>query len=161
MRFTLALSLIGTADAMLWKPANPHNIMWDTWLLAQPHDGAAPPFYLNYLSDCDASCGGPTGGAWNGVGAATSTDGVHFADEGVVIHKDSGATWLGSGSVLRSASGEYVMNFSEEYDCDKGCGNGCQSIFFATSADLVTWTRVADMSPAPGNDSNVFKYGPG
>ena len=35
------------------------------------------PFYLNYLSGCDASCGGPVGGAWNGVSAALSTDGVY------------------------------------------------------------------------------------
>ena len=149
---------------MLWKPENPHNVMWDTWLLAQPQGGAAgggaPPFYLNYLSSCDASCGGPTGGSWNGVGAATSVDGVHFADEGVVIHKDPGATWLGSGSVLRNAAGEYVMNFSQEYDCDKGGGRSCQSIFFATSPDLVAWTRVPDMRPG-ANDSAVFKYGKG
>ena len=140
---------------MLFKPSNPMNVMWDTWLLAQP--GTPTPFYLNYLSNCDASCGGPVGG-WNGVGAAISTDGVHFADEGVVIHKDAGAVWLGSGSVLKNAAGEYVMNFSEEYDCDHA--NGCQSIFFATSPDLKTWTRVPDMVPGV-NDSNVFKYGPG
>ena len=54
---------------------------------------------------------------WNGVGAAASEDGVHFADQGVVIQKDRNAVWLGSGSVLRNAAGDYVMNFSEEYDC--------------------------------------------
>ena len=52
------------------------------------------------------------------------------------------------------------MNFSEEYDCDKGKGRGCQSIFFATSKDLLTWTRLP-FAPPPANDSNVFKYGPG
>ena len=41
-------------------------------------------------------------------------DGVHYADMGVVIHKDPNATWLGSGSVLLTANGTYVMNFSEE-----------------------------------------------
>ena len=54
------------------------------------------------------SGGGPTGGAWNGVGATFSTDGVHFADLGQVIQKDAKAVWLGSGSVLKTASGEYV-----------------------------------------------------
>ena len=83
---------------------------------------------------------------WNGVGAAASEDGVHFADQGVVIQKDRNAVWLGSGSVLRNAAGDYVMNFSEEYDCVAANrsqdGNRCQSIFFATSPDLRTWTRV-------------------
>ena len=53
------------------------------------------PFYLNYLSGCDASCGGPVGGPWNGVSAALSADGIHFADEGQVIEKDEKAGWLG------------------------------------------------------------------
>ena len=43
------------------------------------------PFYLNCRSGCDASCGGPVGGAWDGVSAALSADGVHFADEGQVF----------------------------------------------------------------------------
>ena len=52
------------------------------------------------------------------------------------------------------------MNFSEEYDCDTGKGHSCQSIFFATSKDLLTWTRLP-FAPPPANDSNVFKYGEG
>ena len=52
------------------------------------------------------------------------------------------------------------MNFSEEYDCEKGKGRSCQSIFFATSKDLLTWTRLP-FAPPPANDSNVFKYGKG
>ena len=52
------------------------------------------------------------------------------------------------------------MNFSEEYDCDTGKGRGCQSIFFATSKDLISWSRLP-FAPPPANDSNVFKYGPG
>ena len=149
-----ALHIAGSA-ALVWHPSNPSNRMWDTWLYVQPDQPS--PFYLNYLSSCDASCGGPTGGMWNGVGATFSTDGVHFADEGVVIHKDPKAVWLGSGSVLQASDGTYVMNFSEEYDCE---GRNCQSIFFATSPDLVSWTRVP-FAPPPANDSSVFKYGPG
>lgn len=151
----LVLSFAG-AGAMLFKPNNPKNVMWDTWLFVEKNHGTSP-FYLNYLSNCDASCGGPTGGMWNGVGAALSTDGVHFADEGIVIHKDPGAVWLGSGSVLKTADGEYVMNFSEEYDCE---GSNCQSIFFATSKDLRTWQRLP-FKPPPADDPNVFKYGDG
>jgi hypothetical protein len=40
---------------------------------------------------------------------------VHYEDLGIVVHKDDGAKWLGSGSVLKNSDGEYVMNFSEEY----------------------------------------------
>ena len=149
------------ADGMIFRPSNPKNVMFDTWLFVQP-DHPTIPFYLNYLSNCDASCGGPIGGPWNGVGAALSIDGVHFADEGVVIHKDPGAVWLGSGSVLKNTAGEYVMNFSEEYDCADKTGNstgkGCQSIFFAKSKDLLVWERLPFLPP-PANDSNVFKYG--
>ena len=61
---------------------------------------------MNYLSNCDASCCGPTGGEWNGVGATTSSDGVHFEDQGVVIHKDPGAASMGSGSVLKNSADE-------------------------------------------------------
>ena len=94
------------------------------------------------------------------------------------------ATWLGSGSVwplLRNttalsgaeaeaetedaaADDEWVMNFSQEYDCQESCQGGvnssacnCQSMFFATSKDLLTWTPVspnAEQQPSP----LVFKY---
>jgi hypothetical protein len=47
-----------------------------------------------------------------------------------LFRKDPMAGWLGSGSVLKNAAGEYVMNFSEDYDCGSP---SCQSIFFATS----------------------------
>ena len=36
-------------------------------------------------------------------------------------------------------------------------GRGCQSIFFATSKDLLTWTRLKFKAP-PADDANVFKY---
>jgi hypothetical protein len=107
----LAATLFCPARSMIWHPKNPDNSMWDTWLFAQPGQGGVPKFYMNYLSSCDASCGGPTGGMWNGVGATISSDGVHYEDQGVVIHKDPGAGWLGSGSVLKNSAGEYVMNF--------------------------------------------------
>ena len=102
----LAAALLSPASALIWTPNNPKNVMWDTWLFAQPEQDAVPQFYMNYLSNCDASCGGPTGGQWNGVGATISSDGVHFEDQGVVVHKDAGAAWLGSGSVLKNSAGE-------------------------------------------------------
>lgn len=91
-------------------------------------------------------------------------DGVHWADTGVVIHKDEGAVWLGSGSVLQTSNGTYVMNFSEEYDCEGKSGkqgDGCQSIFFATTTDLEEGWRRVPFQPPPANDPNVFKYGKG
>ena len=94
------------------------------------------------------------GAPWNGVGGATSADGVHFVDQGVLFSKDPRAIWLGSGSVLRNAAGEYVMNFSEDYDCGSP---SCQSIFFATSKDLKNWTRLP-FAPPPAADPNVFKH---
>jgi len=166
-----AALLSGGASALLWHPKNPKNSMWDTWLFAQPEQNAVPKFYMNYLSSCDASCGGspsndPTGCCgWNGVGATISNDGVHYEDQGIVVHKDAGAKWLGSGSVLKNSAGEYVMNFSEEYDCQPAdprakYGTACQSIFFATSKDLKNWTRLA-FKPPPANDTEVFKVDAG
>jgi hypothetical protein len=82
----LAAALLGPggASAMIWHPKNPKNAMWDTWLYAQPGQDAVPKFYMNYLSSCDASCGGPPSKdpkgccGWNGVGATISSDGVHY-----------------------------------------------------------------------------------
>eukprot|EP01051_Picozoa_sp_SAG22_P010362 SAG22_NODE_930_length_6462_cov_4.402326_1_plen_338_part_00 len=175
----LLLTVRRPVHCFVFTPTDPNNGLFDTWLFVpqQPADagaqpeagdavaGAVPAFYFNYLSACKAaSCGVEpypvvkTGGApWNGVGGATSPDGVHFADQGVLFRKDPRAVWLGSGSVLKNAAGEYVMNFSEDYDC--GSPN-CQSIFFATSKDLKTWTRLP-FAPPPANDSNVFKYNSG
>jgi len=155
----------GGVSALIWHPKNPKNSMWDTWLYAQPEQDAVPKFYMNYLSSCDGSCGGspsndPKGCCgWNGAGAAISSDGVHYEDQGIVVHKDAGAKWMGSGSVLKNSDGEYVMNFSEEYDCQP-TGSRCQSIFFATSKDLKNWTRLA-FKPPPAHDAEVFTYSDG
>jgi hypothetical protein len=157
------------ARGFVFTPTDPNNGLFDTWLFVQPPNlttgPVVPAFYFNYLSACKAaSCGVEpfpvvkAGGApWNGVGGATSPDGVHFSDQGVLFRKDPRAGWLGSGSVLRNVAGEYVMNFSEDYDCGSP---SCQSIFFATSKDLRNWTRVPFAAP-PANDSNVFKYNDG
>ena len=133
--------LLRPPRARVFAPRDPNNGLWDTCLLAQPGwDGpGAIPFYVNYLSSCSAaSCGVEpfptprpgTTALWNSVGGAMSSDGVHFRDQGILFRKDPMAGWLGSGSVLKNAAGEYVMNFSEDYDCGSP---SCQSIFFATS----------------------------
>ena len=149
----------------MFAPTDPNNGLWDTWLLAQPGwtQPGAIPFYVNYLSACSAaSCGVEPfpvhpGAPWNGVGGATSPDGVHFEDQGILFRKDPKAVWLGSGSVLKNADGLYVMNFSEDYDCGSA---SCQSIFFATSPNLRNWTRLP-FAPPPADDPNVFKYNDG
>jgi hypothetical protein len=153
------------ASGFLFAPTDPNNGLWDTWLLAQPGwtQPGAIPFYVNYLSACSAaSCGVEPfpvhpGAPWNGVGGATSPDGVHFEDQGILFRKDPKAVWLGSGSVLKNADGLYVMNFSEDYDCGSA---SCQSIFFATSPNLRNWTRLP-FAPPPADDPNVFKYNDG
>ena len=162
--------------------------MADLWLYRNPRNGE---YLLNYLVQSnltDQHCPPPTWCSWNAVSSAISSDGVHFSDLGVVLRKDceggqrhaselgpsapNCATWLGSGSVWPLLTGtgdgneteEWVMNFSQEYDCQQSCAGGvnssscnCQSIFFATSTDLRTWTPVspnAQLHPS----SKVFKY---
>ena len=134
LRSTAALAIVLSAalcvsccEAMLWRPSNRKVNMWDVWLFADPSNERIP-FYMKFLATCldPAACGPRTpGGPANeygslmadGVGGATSSDGVHFQDQGTIIRKDKDAFWLGSGSVLRNADGEYVMNFSE--DCEQ------------------------------------------
>jgi hypothetical protein len=130
---------LGGCEALLWRPSNPKVNMWDVWLFADPSN-ARIPFYMNYLATClDPTACGPRspGGPANaygflmadGVGGATSSDGVFFQDQGTIIRKDKDAFWLGSGSVLRNADGEYVMNFSE--DCEYARGSALFSHEFA------------------------------
>mgnify|MGYP000987965103 CR=1 FL=1 len=101
---------------------------WDTWLYY--HQGV---YYLYILA-------GP-GGAWQGIGLATSPDGVCWTDRGFVLRKAEGVTWLGTGSTWKSPQYEkdkkFVLNFSE-WRGDR------QTIFFAESKDLVHWTRLGN-----------------
>jgi hypothetical protein len=99
---------------------------WDTWLYH--HEGT---YYLFLLA-------GP-GGNWHGIGMATSPDGVHWTDRGLVLSKARGVTWLGTGSTWKSPGYEkdrkFFLNFSE-WRGDR------QTIFFAQSTDLLHWTRL-------------------
>ena len=113
---------VAAGNGFLFSPTDPNNGLFDTWLYAQPDaaDGV-PRYYANYLGLSLGELAGAVSttprGAMNGVGGAASSDGVHFKDQGVLFRKDPKAKWLGSGSVLKNADGEYVMNFSEDYDC--------------------------------------------
>lgn len=102
--------------------------MWDTWLYFR-----AGTYYLYYLANC--------GRTWDNISLATSDDGVHWREHGVVLRKRRDAVWMGTGSTWRSPRDDqpetYVLNFSEWR------GNQ-QTIFFAESKDLVTWERLDD-----------------
>ncbi len=163
----LALSLAG-ARGLAFCPSDRRHAMWDTWLYRGPQG-----WLLNYLTRYDDGQlpPGVGTGSWNGVSSALSADGAHWADLGVVIAKDCKskadcANWLGSGSVWKKLGagdgdgdgdgGEYVMNYSQErYDCEAPSG-WCQSIFFATSRDLISWTPLAPDALEHGGP--VFKY---
>jgi hypothetical protein len=99
--------------------------LWDTWVLQE--DGT---FFLFYLASSRSDR------PWDSVALATSTDGVHFTDRGVVIEKAPDAMWLGAGMGWRVGD-KYMHNFSESR-------NGRLSIFIAESDDLLHWTRLDD-----------------
>jgi len=127
---------------MIFKPEEVFS-MWDTWLYH--HDGT---YYLYFLTM------GPTerqGWHGQGVAMATSPDGVHWDEIGVVLPKDDGATGLGTGSVWKSAdfetSGKFVMNYSTWFDwCIQS-----QSIRFAESTDLIHWTKLGAEGDFPAD----------
>jgi hypothetical protein len=99
---------------------------WDTWLYT--HEGRYDLFIL----------AGP-GGKWDGIAMATSPDGVHWTEQGVVLSKADGVTWLGTGSTWKSPAFQtdrkFFLNFSE-WRGDR------QTIFFAESTDLIHWQRL-------------------
>lgn len=116
-------------QTLFYRPRSRRTgVMWDTWLYHQ--DGT---HYLYTL--------GRSHGQWDNIALATSRDGVHWQELGSVLRKGRGVTWMGTGSTWRaplaSAPGPYQMNFSEW----KGPR---QTIFFASSPDLVHWTRLGN-----------------
>lgn len=98
--------------------------LWDTWLY---WDGTT--HYLFYLASTTRDR------PWDSIGMATSVDGVHFDDLGLVIYKADDAEMLGAGHTWRADNGKYIFNFSE-------LRNGTLEIFFAESDDLLHWTRI-------------------
>jgi len=118
---------------VIYKPSKLYA-MWDTWLYY--HKGT---HYLYYLTM------GPTerqGWHGQGVALATSTDGVHWNEGGVVIPKDDGATGLGTGSVWKAADFEKTGRFLSNYSTWFDWAIQSQTIRFAESTDLVHWKKL-------------------
>ena len=117
---------------MLYKPNKIHS-MWDSWLCY-----SGDTYYLYYLT-----MGLTKSQRWHGQGVAmaTSKDGVHWVDMGVVLPKDEGAGGLGTGAVWPSIDFEtshtYIMNYSTWFDRFES-----QDIRFAQSSDLVHWQKL-------------------
>lgn len=118
---------------MFYKPQQ-INRLWDTWMYH--HDGV---FYLYHLvTDCSPG---------EAICLATSYDGVHWHERGVIFEKSEEAAWLGTGSIWPhpTESGRWIMNFSEWLGpFTYGGSEGQQVIRFAVSDDLVHWTRLGE-----------------
>ena len=112
-------------QAGFFTPARAGKI-WDTWIYY--HEGK---YYMYYLAGA--------GGRWDGHELATSEDGVHWKEYGVMVKPRAGVTWMGTGHIWKSpdfeTSHRWVMNYSEWFG-DK------QDIMFVTSTDLLHWTKV-------------------
>jgi len=78
-------------------------------------------------------------GRWDGHELATSMDGVHWAECGVMVKPRTGVTWMGTGHIWKSPdfnkTHRWIMNYSEWFG-DK------QEIMFVTSTDLRNWIKV-------------------
>ena len=112
-------------QAGFFTPARRGEI-WDTWMYY--HEGT---YYMYYLA-------GP-GGRWDAHELATSTDGVHWKEYGVMVKPREGVSWIGTGHIWKSpdfdTSRKWVMNYSE-WSGDK------QDISFVISTDLLNWAKV-------------------
>lgn len=106
---------------------------WDGWVYH--HEGV---YYLYYLISDRFVC--------DGVGAATSRDGVHWTDHGWVLrHSDQMVRYLGFGSAWKDAdfaqNGRFIGGYSEwrmEGDTN------VQHLLFAWSDDLLRWQTFGD-----------------
>lgn len=110
---------------MLYQPKD--LAMWDTWMYFENE--------THYLFTLHRS--GNTG--FDGISLATSEDGVHFSEQGIIISKREEAEWLGTGSTWKVGD-KYYINFSEQVD-------GVQAIYIAESDDLLHWRRCEDVAP--------------
>jgi hypothetical protein len=116
-----------TVQAGFYTP--PHRVgeMWDSWI-----EWRAGVYYMYYIA-------GPFG-RWDAHEIAVSPDGVHWDYQGVAIRPRPQTTWVGTGHVWKSpdfaTNGQWVLNYSECMTDNK------QDIMFATSPDLLHWTKV-------------------
>jgi predicted GH43/DUF377 family glycosyl hydrolase len=115
-------------QAGFYTPPHRPGEMWDTWLYW--HNGA---YYMYYIA-------GPMGG-WDAHEIAVSPDGVHWDYHGVAVKPRPRTAWIGTGHVWKAPAfeqtGRWILNYSE-WVGDK------QDIMFASSPDLLHWTKVEE-----------------
>ena len=142
IRRVILLACATRAAAMVFHSSAVAD-QWDTWAFVE--NGTFYAFYLVLRE-----------GTWfaDSFGVASSADGTHFKDHGVVFtgrcmvppcgtRPWTGGFWMGSGSVWRAADGRYVINWSQER-------GGTENISFAVSSDLIRWQGVDEIySPDP------------
>lgn len=107
---------------MIFSPST-NSTLWDVWLY---HEDDV--HYLFYLANSRPDR------PWDGIGLATSQDGVHYDDHGLIVKKADDAEYLGAGHTWWTGD-RYVLNFSE-------CRSGTLEIFFAESDDLRSWRKI-------------------
>ena len=129
---------------------------WDTWFFF--HEGV---HYLYYLITRNKESVGDGEFLFEGIGAATSTDGVHFEDIGPIIEpSEKMVFFLGTGSVWKDpdfdTTGRFYINYSEyRLEGDKQT----QNIFFAQSTDLIHWEKYGDEKMFSADRVHYEPYG--
>ena len=118
---------------MIYKPT---GNLFDTWVIY--NEGT---FFLYYLVTTSHLMS-------DGIGLATSVDGVHWQEHGSVIRAgEKSINWIGSGMVWKSPeyqkNGKWICNYSEWRKDDDG--KTVQVILFAESTDLYHWEKREDI----------------
>ena len=142
LRDLMLIGVLHTVTALMFHSSSVID-EWDTWAFVE--NGTFYAFYLVLQN-----------GTWfaDSFGVATSVDGTHFKDHGVVFtgrclkppcgkRPWQGGFWMGSGSIWKDINGRYVVNWSQDRA-------GTENISFAVSRDLIHWTGVDEVySPDP------------
>ncbi len=108
----------------------PHRVgeAWDTWIYW--HEGIYHMYYIAGLP-----------GQWDAHEIAVSRDGVHWDYHGIAVKPRPNTQWIGTGHIWKSPTfdqnGLWILNYSE-WVGDR------QDIMFATSPDLLHWTKVEE-----------------